>query len=166
MSWRCMIFRKFHAWRNVRACIKCSSWIVKEDGQEQHLTCRPNSCFFSLAINACHFLWLARVSSLKKRKKKKKVLDCMKLEYCKEVLNFSNIEYRIIFLITHILGQQCHAGDSLATQVHWIRVLFRTRFCGTRVLKKWWIAKYFWNSASLPRILPKRGIWLFSPSIE
>ena len=103
---------------------------------------------------------------LKKKKKKKRVLDCMKLEYCKEVLNFSNIEYRIIFLITQILGQQCHAGDSLATQVHWIRVLFRTRFCGTRVLKKWWIAKYFWNSASLPRILPKRGIWLFSPSIE
>ena len=41
--------------------------------------------------------------------------------YYKEVLDFSNIEYHIIFLITQILGQQCHAGDSL----------------GTRVLKKW-----------------------------
>ena len=35
MSRRCMIFKKFHAWRNARACIKCSSWIVKEDGQEK-----------------------------------------------------------------------------------------------------------------------------------
>ena len=28
-------FQKFHVWRNARACIKCSSWIVKEDGQEK-----------------------------------------------------------------------------------------------------------------------------------
>ena len=28
---------------------------------------------------------------------KKRVLDCLKLEYYKEVLNFSNIEYHIIF---------------------------------------------------------------------
>ena len=41
--------------------------------------------------------------------------------YYKEVLDFSNIEYHIIFLTTQILGQQCHTGDSL----------------GTRVLKKW-----------------------------
>ena len=61
----------------------------------------------------------------------------MKLEYYKEVLDFSNIEYHIIFLITRILGQQCHTGDSLGTQVHWTQVLFRTRFCGTQVLKKW-----------------------------
>ena len=77
MSRRCMIFKKFHAWRNARACIKCSSWIVKEDGQEQHLSCKPNSCFIHLAINACHFLWLdkflwlARVSSYERLKKKK-----------------------------------------------------------------------------------------------
>ena len=32
----------------------------------------------------------------------------MKLEYYKEVLDFSNIEYHIIFLIAQILGQQCH----------------------------------------------------------
>ena len=32
----------------------------------------------------------------------------MKLEFYKEVLNFSNIEYHIIFLIAQILGQQCH----------------------------------------------------------
>ena len=49
-----------------------------------------------------------------------------------EVLDFSNIKYHIIFLITQISGQQCHAGDSLRTQV-----LFRTQFCGTRVPKKW-----------------------------
>ena len=153
---RCMIFKKFHAWRNARTCIRCSSWIVKEDSQEQHLTCKPNSCFFSLAINACHFLWLdrflwlARVSSygrlknkkIKKKKKKKeclyvrqrdrkeldcmksrkrgkkRVLDYMKLEYYKEVLDFINIEYHIIFLITKISGQQCHAGNSLGTRVH------------------------------------------------
>ena len=52
--------------------------------------------------------------------------------YYKEVLDFSNIEYHIIFLITQISGQQCHADDSLGT-----RILFRTQFCGTRVLKKW-----------------------------
>ena len=59
----------------------------------------------------------------------------MKLEYYKEVLNFSNIEYYIIFLTTQILGQQCHASDSLETRVHWTGVLFRTWFCETRVLK-------------------------------
>ena len=155
MSGRCMIFKKFHAWRNERACIKYSSWIVKEDGQEQHLTCKPNSFFFSLAINACHFLWLARVSSYEKkksastwdreieknltiwRKKNGGVFNCMKLEYYKEILNFSNIEYHIIFLIIQIPGQQYHTGDLLKTQVHWTQVLFRTQFCRTRVLKKW-----------------------------
>jgi len=78
MSRRCMIFKKFHPWRNARACIKCSLWIVKEDDHEQHLTCKPNSCFFSLAINVCHFLWLdkflwlAKVSSYGRDKEKKK----------------------------------------------------------------------------------------------
>ena len=66
-----------------------------------------------------------------KSRKQKMVLDCMNLEYYKEVLNFNNIEYHIIFLITQISGQQCHAGNSLGT-----RVLFRTWFCGTPVLKK------------------------------
>ena len=56
--------------------------------------------------------------------------------YYKEVLDFSNIEYHIIFLITQILGQQCHVDDSLGTRVHWTWVLFRTRFCGIQVLKK------------------------------
>ena len=50
-----MIFKKFHAWRIARACIKCSSWIFKEDGQEQHLTCKSNSCFFSFGRNGRHF---------------------------------------------------------------------------------------------------------------
>ena len=49
-----------------------------------------------------------------------------------EVLDFSNIKYHIIFLITQIPGQQRHVGDSLGP-----RVLFRTRFCKTQVLKKW-----------------------------
>ena len=57
----------------------------------------------------------------KGKKRKNKVLDCMKLEYYKEVLNFSNIKYYIIFLTIQIPGQQYHAGDSLGT-----RVLFRT----------------------------------------
>ena len=62
----------------------------------------------------------ARVSSYKRLKKKKnKVLDCMKLEYYKEILDFSNIEYHIIFLITKISDQQCHAGNLLGTWVHW-----------------------------------------------
>ena len=41
--------------KNVRACIKCSLWIVKEDGQEQYLTCKPNPCFFSFGQNGWHF---------------------------------------------------------------------------------------------------------------
>ena len=41
----------------------------------------------------------------------------MKLEYYKEV-DFSNIEYHIIFLITQIPSQQCHTSDSLGTRVH------------------------------------------------
>ena len=61
--------------------------------------------------------------------KKNKALDCTKLEYYKEI-------YHIIFLITQIPGQQCHGGDSLRTWVHWTRVLFRTWFYETRILKK------------------------------
>ena len=71
------------------------------------------------------------------RKKNGGVLNCMKLEYYKEILNFSNIEYHIIFLIIQIPGQQYHTGDLLKTRVHWTQVLFRTQFCRTRVLKKW-----------------------------
>ena len=82
MSGRCMIFKKFHAWRNARACLKFSSWIVKEDGQEP----------YSQALKE------------RKKEKKNKVLDCMKFEYYKKILDFSNIEYYIIFLITQILG--------------------------------------------------------------
>ena len=47
--------RSFMCERNARACIKCSSWIVKEDGQEQHLTYKPNSCCFSFGLNGWHF---------------------------------------------------------------------------------------------------------------
>ena len=43
----------------------------------------------------------------------------------------------LFFLIIKIPGQQYHAGDLLKTRVHWTQVLFRTQFCGTRVLKKW-----------------------------
>ena len=51
----------------------------------------------------------------KEKEKKKKVLNYMKLEYYKEILDFSNIEYHIIFLITKISDQQCHAGNLLGT---------------------------------------------------
>ena len=44
------------------------------------------------------------------QKKKKKVLDFVKLEYYK-VLNFRNIEYYIVFLIPQIPSQQCHASE-------------------------------------------------------
>ena len=47
-----------------------------------------------------------------KKKKKNKVLDFVKLDYYKEVLDFHNIEYYIAFLITQILDQQYHASDS------------------------------------------------------
>ena len=116
MLGRCMIFKKFHAWRNGRACIKCSSWIVKEDGQEQHLTCKPNSCYFSLAIYACHFLWLdkflwlARVSSYGREEEEcfyVRQRDRKELDYMKEkgtwlfetwvLINFFN-NYTIIYI--------------------------------------------------------------------
>ena len=48
----------------------------------------------------------------KSRKKKNKVLDFVKLEYYKEVLDFCNMEYHITFLLTQIPDQQCHAGES------------------------------------------------------
>ena len=47
------------------------------------------------------------------KKKKNKILDLVKLEYYKKVLDFHNIEYHhIAFLITQIPGQQCHDSDS------------------------------------------------------
>ena len=48
----------------------------------------------------------------KKKKKKNKVLDFSKIEYCKEVLDFHNIEYHITFVTAQIPGQKCHVGDS------------------------------------------------------
>ena len=38
----------------------------------------------------------------RKKEKKNKVLDFVKPEYCKEVLDFRNIEYHIVFLIPQI----------------------------------------------------------------
>ena len=52
----------------------------------------------------------------KVKKKKNKLLDFVKLVYYKKVLDFRNIEYRFVFIIPQILGQQCHADD-LETQV-------------------------------------------------
>ena len=49
---------------------------------------------------------------MKQKVEKKKVLDFVKLEYYKEVLDFRNIDYHITFLFSQIPGQQCHAGDS------------------------------------------------------
>ena len=48
----------------------------------------------------------------KKKIKKNKVLDFVKLEYYKKVLDFHNIKYRITFLITQIPGQQCYTDNS------------------------------------------------------
>ena len=66
------------------------------------------------------------IQAIPKKKKKKKVRDCTKLKYYEEILDLSNIEYHIIFLITQIPGQQYHAGDLLETRVHRTWVLFRT----------------------------------------
>ena len=41
----------------------------------------------------------------KKKKNKNEVLDFIKLKYYKEVLDFGNIEYHIVFLIPQIPGQ-------------------------------------------------------------
>ena len=49
---------------------------------------------------------------VEKRKKKNKVLNFVKLEYYKEVLDFRNIECHIVFLIPQISGQQCYTSDS------------------------------------------------------
>ena len=112
MSGRCMIFKKFHAWKNVWACIKCSSWIVKEDGQELHLTCKPNSCFFSFGRNEWHFgykclpfsltwqvsrkCWSFGEEEEEEKKKKTRYLTIWSLSTIKK-LDFCNIEYHIIF---------------------------------------------------------------------
>ena len=96
--------------------------------------CLPFSLTWQVSLT-CKSEFLREIK--KKKEKKSKVPNCMKLKYYKEVLNFSNIEYHIIFLIIQIPGQQYHTGDLLKTRVHWTQVLFRTQFCRTRVLKKW-----------------------------
>ena len=45
----------------------------------------------------------------------------------------------------------------LATHLE-TQVLFKTRFYETRILKKWYIVKYFRNSTNLLQILSKHGI--------
>ena len=40
-----------------------------------------------------------------KQKVEKKILDFVKLEYYKEVLDFHNIKYHIVFLIPQVPGQ-------------------------------------------------------------
>ena len=64
----------------------------------------------TLAINACHFLWLDKFHESaealeKKEKKKNKVLDCMKLEYHKETWFQVILSITSFFLITQIPGQ-------------------------------------------------------------
>ena len=75
----------------------------------------------------------------------------MKLEFSR---NSSTIEEKKKSITLELLIFQLSSATPvtyLGTWIHW-----------TRVLKKWLIAKYFWNSSSLLQILPKRGIWLFS----
>ena len=43
------------------------------------------------------------------------------------------------------------------------QVPLKTRFSGTRVSKKWYIATYFQNSGRFPYILPKGATVPFSP---
>ena len=131
MSGRCMIFKKFHAWRSARACSKCSSWIVKEDGQEQHLTCKPNSCFFSFGRNGwhfghrclpfslawqvscrcnyCYFGWTLAINRWwireEKRKRKKRYSTVWCLNTIKNYSIFVISSTILFFLITWILGQ-------------------------------------------------------------
>ena len=70
MSGKCMIFKKFHAWRNARACIKFSSWIVKEDGKE-----KKSNIYIYIYIKeneiACGFMWW-KVKEKENRKMRKK----------------------------------------------------------------------------------------------
>ena len=46
--------------------------------------------------------WIFRKQKVGKKENKNKVLNFVKLEYYKEVLDFHNIEYHIAFLITQI----------------------------------------------------------------
>ena len=94
MLGRCMIFNKFQVWRNARTCIKCSSWIVKEDSQEQHLTCKKTKfmlLFFGHKCLPFSLTWQVSLTCksefLQEREKKKclyvrqrdrKEFDCMK----------------------------------------------------------------------------------------
>ena len=132
MLGKCMIFKKFHAWRNARACIKCSSWMSKKMAKNNTWHANQIHASFllakmddTLAINACHFLWLdkfhksARALEKKGKKKKRKIrYSTVWNSSTIKKLDFRNIEYHIIFLITQILGQQCHTSDSLETRVH------------------------------------------------
>ena len=82
---------------------------------------------------------LPETKSRKRERKKEK----RKIRYS-TVLSLSTIKKysislisstTIFFLVTQVSGQQCHTNDSLRT-----RVLFRTQFCETGILKKWYLA--------------------------
>ena len=64
-------------------------------------------------VDTLQLVWLLftkieyETKSVKKKKKKKKQRTRLsKVEYYKKLIDFSNIEFHIIFLITQILGQQ------------------------------------------------------------
>ena len=59
------------------------------------------------------------------------------------------------FLINKLKVSMCH----YRTRVFGTRVTCQTQVSQTRVLKKWYIAKYFPNSGRLLIILAKDGIW-------
>ena len=86
----------------------------------------------SLTIQAIPTETKSRKMKKEKKKRKTRYSTSLNSSTIKRYLISVILSTTLFFLITQIPSQQCHAGDSLGT-----RVLFRTQFCGTRVLKKW-----------------------------
>ena len=71
------------------------------------------------------------------------------------VLEFTKLEYHIIFFNRTNPTQQCHGG----------RTDEELEFLKLEFWKKWYFAIYFRNSVLLLKISKKGGIWPFWPTI-
>ena len=70
------------------------------------------------------------------------------------VLEFTKLEYHIIFFNRTNPTQQCHGGKT-DEELEFLKLEF---------WKKWYFAIYFRNSVLLLKISKKGGIWPFWPS--
>ena len=90
-----------------------------------------------------------------------KELDFTKLEFCLQVKNsiLQNLSSTWRFLIKKIHLNECRRDYFYRTRILETRVTRETQFSQTKVLKRWYIAKYFQISGSLQKISANSSIW-------